>query len=237
MKLTIEGNIAEAERQMKATLQQTKSAIVAGTREGTEALKKSLRADAKAAGLGRLANTWQSKFYRNDGFDAAGLVYSKAPKPMRAFAEGAVIKANGAKYLAIPTNFNRARGRRRARAEKGRGQWANVLISPEEMVRNKRFTFTRPRKDGPGLIWFIQVTKAQAKTRRGIKTTAYAGGQFLLGSGRRARTEPILEAGAVPMFVLVPQVTIKKRINPDIRARRAAEAMPARVLAALQKAE
>lgn len=80
--------------------------IQVGTRETGEALKFSLRKQIRNAGMSRrFSNSWRAKHFKNDGFNPAALVFSKAPKIIRSFDKGLVIKANKREWLAIPTKF------------------------------------------------------------------------------------------------------------------------------------
>ncbi|WP_353799190.1 DUF6441 family protein, partial [Thalassospira sp.] len=64
-----------------------------------------------SAGLGtRLARTWRSRAYPNKGYDAASLVWSKAPQIVRTFDRGTVIKSKSGFWLAIPTASAPKRG-------------------------------------------------------------------------------------------------------------------------------
>jgi hypothetical protein len=81
-------------------------AVTAGVREATEGLKTELRRQITSAGLGtRLANTWRGEVYPEGqpSIGAAGVVWSKVPRLVRLYAEGAVIRSNQGLFLAIPT--------------------------------------------------------------------------------------------------------------------------------------
>ena len=77
-----------------------------GVRQATDGLQAELRSQIAGAGLGeRLARTWRSETYPRAGtsLTPAGLVWSKAPKLVRAFAYGALIRSRNGLFLAIPT--------------------------------------------------------------------------------------------------------------------------------------
>lgn len=85
--------------------------VTAAMKRETRALEKRFEASTMAAGLGQgMARTWQSRVYPpgRDSLGPAGQIWSKAPKAMRAFTEGATITAKGGKFLAIPTDEVRA---------------------------------------------------------------------------------------------------------------------------------
>lgn len=77
----------------------------------TRALEKEFEAATLSAGLGQgMAKSWQSRVYPvgKPSLGAAGQVWSKAPKALRAHAEGATITAKGGRFLAIPSPEVRA---------------------------------------------------------------------------------------------------------------------------------
>lgn len=83
-------------------------AVEAAVSAAGDNLKEVFRADVAAAALGtRLGNAIGSKFYANNGLDAAAIVFprgTKAENIFRAWNEGATIVATGGrKWLAIPT--------------------------------------------------------------------------------------------------------------------------------------
>lgn len=183
--------------------------------DAQEEYRRQVEAAFGPRGGRKLARTIRIKrFPRSDSVNAAVFIFSRAPEIIAGSDSGAVILPKQGRFLAIPTNFNRAHGRRGTRAERGAGGFPGVRVTPEEMVKSG-LAFTRPRKDGPGFIWFLKVTRAQKRVgKRGkLRDLAFAGGLFLVGSGRVGRTRDILEAGAVPMFVLVPQVRIPKKLS------------------------
>jgi hypothetical protein len=96
---------------MRAELRAIENAVASGTKNAGRGLKTGLRRQVTSAGLGqRLANSWRDKHYPNENLDAASLVYSKAPQIIRAFDEGALIRAKLGRFLAIPTENAPRRG-------------------------------------------------------------------------------------------------------------------------------
>jgi hypothetical protein len=178
--------------------------------EEGEALKEDLRSQIRAVGFDKsLEKSWQMKMYprgRRKSISPAAFIYSKTPDIHFGFDQGAFIRpTGGGRYLAIPTNFNRLGGRRAGKPR----------ISPQEMMRYRGMAFTRP---GPGgvLYWFLKVTQASdVGARRSLRL--YAGGDIEVGTGKhkRAWKQKIVTYGAVPMFVLVPQVKLPKVLNID----------------------
>ena len=86
--------IGDLEKVMAEEYALASKAVQSGVGKRTGILKTDLRGQVTRARLGgRLAKTWCGQVYENDGINAAGFVWSKAPKIVRAFDEGAVIRA------------------------------------------------------------------------------------------------------------------------------------------------
>lgn len=171
----------------------------------------------------RMARTWKARVYKNP-INPRALVYSKAPAIISSFMADTIILPKKGKHLAIPTGFNRVSGRKGAK----------VRVTPKEMVASG-LSFTRKRNKGPGLIWFLRITVAETRagwrSRKGkqlagrIRKIAYAGGLVKVGRAGRA-TRDILAARAVPMFILVPQVRQKKRLDLEAEVTRIQNELP-----------
>ncbi len=191
-------------------------AVADAVREAGQAVRTEVKAHTKAAGLGRLGNAWRAKFFRNRGLDAASVVFplgKSARAALAAYETGAIVRPRGGgRYLAIPTGFNRKGGRRAG----------PPLVTPEQMTRAGRAMTFALDAGGRVKLWCIRVLRAQRRvgSARRIRDIATAGGFHVVGSGRVRRTKEILERGFVPLFVLVPQVTIRKRLDVRGLARR-----------------
>jgi hypothetical protein len=186
---------------MRAELRAIERAVASGTKGAGRGLKTGLRRQAASADLGqRLANSWRDKHYPNEKLDAASLVYSKAPQIIRAFDEGALIRAKSGRFLAIPTENAPKRGTDRRR------------ITPKNFPEN-RFGQLRlvPRRNGPSLLVVDGVSASFSR-----KTGNLRG--FRKGSDRARRTGAGLTT--VVMFVLVPQVKLEKRLDVKREAER-----------------
>lgn len=185
----IEGDL---KRFLAEEIKSAEEAVTAGVREGTDGLKQELRRQIAGAGLGlRLANTWRSEVYPKGArsIRAAGLVFSKAPNIARVYEEGAVIRSRHGFFLAIPTL---AAGRfGDGRRKMTPGLW--------ERMHGARLRFVYRRR-GPSLL--------VADNRRA--RTGKRGG-FAKASASSLRTGRGL--ATVPMFLLVPQVTLRKRLD------------------------
>jgi hypothetical protein len=144
--------------------------------------------------------------YPNEKLDAASLIYSKAPQIIRAFDEGASIRARRGRFLAIPTENAPKRGTDRKR------------ISPSNFPE-QRFGQLRlvPRKNGPSLLVVDGVSASFSRKTGDLR-------------GFRKASDRARRAGAglttVVMFVLVPQVKLGKRLDVEREAERWSSKLP-----------
>jgi len=184
-------------------------AVTRGVKLETNRLKTILRQQVVSAfgGRGRgIANAWRSRVFPNVGqsLRAAGIVWTKAPTIIDAFERGVTIRARGSKYLAIPTGFNRQGGRRGAKPR----------VTPQQMVASKQ-SFVRPIKNGRGLVWCLPVRRGE-RVGRG-RAPLIAGGLVSVATGRRKGAaqwqQELLARGFVPMFLLLPEVRLGKRLD------------------------
>jgi hypothetical protein len=193
---------------MQAELRDIERAVATGTRDAGRGLKTELRRQVTSAGLGqRLGNSWRDKHYPNRKLDAASLVYTKAPQIIRAFDEGAVIGSRRGRFLAIPTENAPRKGTD--------GKRIRPSTFPGHRFGSLRFV---PRQSGPSLL---VVDGLQASFSR--KT-----GQL---RGFRRATDRARQSGAglttVVMFLLVPQVKLRKRLDVARAAERWSAQLPA----------
>ncbi|MCK9994510.1 MAG: hypothetical protein Dbin4_03030 [Alphaproteobacteria bacterium] len=163
--------------------------------ESTELVKQDWRRDVRGAGLGnRLANTIRSKVYPNDSpLRTAGLVWTKAPKIIDAHERGATIRAHGGKYLAIPTD---------AAPKKGTD---GKRVTPRTMPSSFGELRFVPRRGKPPLLVADNVRVTGAGRIKG-------GTQVSTSKGR-ARVRQSRSGVAAVMFILVPQVKLKKKFD------------------------
>src|SRR5512134_1237253 len=207
----IQGNLQAL---LKAELRGAERAVTAGVRAATLGLKTELRAQVTGAGLGqRLANTWRSRIYPEGGeqsLSTAGFVWSKAPNLIRLYDEGAIIRSKQGLYLAIPTP---AAGRFADRRQKiTPGAW--------ERIHGIRLRFVY-RQPGPSLL----VADHVRLTARGRAAANIGRRQGAIYSRLSGRTTVLL-------FILVPQVSVKKRLGVDGAAQKWIRALPQLVLQA-----
>lgn len=183
----------------------------------TGALKNDLRDDVRRVGLGdRLSKTWQSKVYPEGGkssMDAAGLVYSKAAHIINAYDSGVVIRARKSKYLAVPLpaaqKYFGLEGKRRR-------------ITPDLFKQKYGYDlrFVKRRGKNPILVadgMRVGKSGSMSKVRASKATKNY---------GARSN---ITRRATVPLFVLIPQVTVRKRLNVKKFADAAVKRLPDRL--------
>lgn len=184
--------------------------------EATQLLKLDLRDDVEAAGLGhRLGMAWRSNVYPQgrNSIDAAGYVWTKVPKIIDAFDRGVTIRSKEGRWLAIPTD---AAGKRApiagAAPAFGSGPGKTARVTPGGFERRTglklRFIY-RPGK--PSLL----VVDAAQRDRLG-RAAPY------LGRGRGAKLYGP-KGMTIVVFILVPQITLRKRLKVDALAEAGAD--------------
>jgi hypothetical protein len=193
---------------MQAELREIELAVATGTRDAGHHLRTELRRQVTSAGLGqRLANSWRDKHYPNQKLDAASLVYTKAPQIIRAFDEGAVIRSRRGRFLAIPTENAPRKG--------SDGKRISASTSPEHRFGPLRFV---PRPSGPSLLVVDGLRASFSRLSGEVR-------------GFRRATDRARRSGqgltTVVMFLLVPQVKLRKRLDVARAAERWSAELPA----------
>ena len=181
--------------------------MTAGIREATDGLKAELRAQITGAGLGsRLANTWRGEVYPKGqpSIGAAGYVWSKAPGIVRLYAEGTVIRSKHGLFLAIPTPAAGRFGDGRRKITPGAWERIHGL--------RLRFVYRRGRLS-------LLVADGARLTRRGRAAPN-------VGRAKGAAFTRLAGRTTVPIFVLVPQVSVRKRLDVDGAAQKWLRALP-----------
>ena len=179
-------------------------AVTAAMRQAADGLKADLRRQVTEAGMGqRLANTWRAELYPKGrkSIKPAGFVFTRAPTIIRAFDQGAVIKSKNGFWLAIPTD---AAGKGPRGKRMTPGLWEQMHGS------HLRFIY---RRGAPSLL-----VAENMRARTGKRGGFAKGSASALRTGRGMTT--------VVMFILVPQVSLKKRLDVDGVAERWASALP-----------
>lgn len=169
-----------------------------------DGLKSNWRAQIVSAGLGtRLSNTIRNKTYpqNQESLRAASLVWSKAPRILSSFEEGVLIRSKDGFWLAIPTE---AAGRGSGRRRLTPGEW--------ERRRGMRLRFVyRPR--GASLL----VADNARLNSKGLAAVSRS------KTGRNQVT--------VPIFILVPQVRLRKKLDLMRAANKAISSVPGLIVA------
>jgi len=196
LKLDIDPDLAEM---MQAEFLAGERAVTAAMRQAGSDLKADWRGQITGAGLGqRLARSIRNKTYpeRGESLDAAAFVWSKAPKIIRAHDRGMLIRSKRGFYLAIPTE---AAGKGRGGARLTPGEW--------ERRRGMRLRFIY-RRNGPSLL---VAEKARINTR---------------GTAVASRSKTGRGQVSAPIFILVPQVKLRKRLDLARDADKVARSVP-----------
>ncbi len=198
--------IGDLEKELLAEVRGGERAVTAAIRLAGSGVKAGWRAQIAGAGLGeRLGRTIRDQYYPKSGesIEAAALVYSKAPHIVGAFEQGVAIRSKDGFWLAIPTP---AAGKG---AKGGR-------ISPHEWEqrngRRLKFVYRRGR---PGLLVDAGDVLLRARV---IKRD---------GTSRAARG---FKNRSVIIFILVPQVQLRKRLDLEAAAREWQDKLPALVV-------
>jgi hypothetical protein len=203
--------VGELREVMADELRAAERAVTSGVRAASDGLKTELRGQITGVGLGsRLANTWRGEVYPKGrpSIGAAGYVWSRASGIVRLYAEGGVIRSRHGLYLAIPLPAAGRFGDNRRKITPGAWERLHGL--------RLRFVYRRGR---PSLL----VADNARLTKRGWLTANIGrskGSAFTRLSGRTT----------VPVFVLVPQVKVRKRLDVDGAARKWIGALPRLVL-------
>jgi len=196
LKLDINPDIAAM---MQAEFLAGERAVTAAMRQAGSDLKADWRGQITSAGLGqRLARSIHNKTYpeRGESLDAAAFIWSKAPKIIHAHDKGVLIRSKNGFYLAIPTE---AAGKGRGGARLTPGEW--------EQRRGMRLRFIY-RRGGPSLL---VTEKARINTR---------------GTAVASRSKTGRGQVTAPIFLLVPQVKLRKRLDLARDAEKVAGAVP-----------
>lgn len=197
--LALTGNL---KREMERELAAAEKAVTAGVRTATAGLKGELRAQVRRAGLGnRLANAWRGQDFPRAGtsLGAKGFVFTRAPRLIEAFAKNTTIRANRGVFLAIPTD---------AAPKRGVG---GRKISPETFPEHRfgPLRFVSRGRGRPALLVVDNVRVGRTGRVGALTSQRKNTGRFTRTTGR----------STVAMFVLVPQVRLRKRLDADRAAR------------------
>ncbi len=183
--------IGDLPKIMRQEIRAGERAVTESVHEAGLRVKEGWREQIAQAGLGRrLGRTIREQTYPKSGasLDAASLIWTKAPKILAAHIKGALIRSKSGFYLAIPT------------PEAGKGMRGGKITPGEWERRNGmrlRFIY---RQGKPGLLVAddARLTKA---------------GRAVANRRKRRKDGILTGAVTVPIFILVPQVRLKKRLD------------------------
>lgn len=199
-RIAISGDIAAG---LQADLEAGAAAVSGAIAIAARGLEQDLEHVTEGAGLGPLSRAWTSQVYPRGraSLGAAGLVYVKGKArtigAIEAHATGAIIRAAGGRFLAIPTDaVPRRRGGR------GGADW----MSPAE-VETAFNADLHLIKTKTGKLLLVMKAIA-AKNRRGFRAAT------------RRRVAQGRETTLVPMFVLIPQARLRKRFDINASVQR-----------------
>lgn len=207
MKVSIQGSIAA---QVDQAVLEVAGALRRGVTTAGKRTQSHLRDEARNAGFrdgGRaIANAWRLQVYPTEGkgersWRPAALVFSKMPEVVTAFDQGAVIVAAKRKFLAIPTPINAPNRRSRMR------------VTPQEMLRLGGFV--RPTRNPRVQLWCLRLRTETTKRGR-LRLFAGRYSEILTGHTRGQQQQRLDYADShsfVPMFFLMRQVTLRKRLD------------------------
>jgi hypothetical protein len=200
--------IGSIEQGLRQEMRRIERAAPEGVRAAGKGLQDELRGQVTGAGLGpKLARTWRHRAYPNRGHDAAALVYSKAPTIIRAHGEGATIRPNASRWLAIPTD---------AAPKRGTGG-KRVTPALVQQMYGRPLRYVRRRGRNPVLV--MDGLVARGGKQGGFRSAS------VRRTKRRGAHVSLSGLTSVAMFVLVRQVRLRKRFDVP----RAAERWSAKV--------
>jgi hypothetical protein len=198
--------LGDLEKELVAEIKGAERAVTAAIRLAGAGVKAGWREQIAGAGLGqRLGRTIRDQYYPRGGnsLSAAALAYSRASHIVGAFDEGPVIRSKDGFWLAIPTA---AAGKGAKGGRITPGEWE------QRYGRRLKFIYRRGRPgllvDGGDVFPRVRVMKRDGTSRaaRGFKNRS------------------------VVIFILVPQVQLRKLLDLEVAAREWQDKLPALVV-------
>jgi hypothetical protein len=198
--------IGDFQKELVAETKGAERAVTAAIRLAGAGVKAGWRAQIAGASLGeRLGRTIRDQYFPKSvtSIEAAALVYSRAPHIVGAFDQGVTIRSKDGFWLAIPT------------AVAGKSLKGGRITPGEWERRNGRRLKFIYRRGRPGLLVDTGDVLARARVMKRD------------GTSRSARS---FKNRSVIVFVLVPQVMLRKRLNLETVAREWQDRLPALVV-------
>lgn len=206
LEVTIEGDI---DAMMRAEYQAVERAVTKAMRDVAGSVKLNWRDQIRGAGLGsRLANVIRSASYpqSRSSLNAGAMVWSKVPLIIGSHERGATIRAAGGAWLAIPLP---AAGKKTGGGRITPAEW--------QFTKGIRLRFVGLRGNKALLV---------ADDARLRKT-----GLAAKKRGKRRKDGILTGAATVPIFVLVRQISLRKRLNLFAAAEAKAASLPGQIIA------
>lgn len=184
-------NADEFRAEMLREIEKGERAVTRAMDGVATAVRDNWRDQIRSAGLGdRLPNTIRAQRYPQSGYslNAAALIWSKAPEIIGSHERGDIIRSKDGFWLSIPTDAaGTGAGGRRLTV----GEW--------ERRRGMRLRFVyRPGKASLLVADDARINSAGLARRKG---------------GRRRKDGILTGAQTVVIFFLVPQVSIRKKLD------------------------
>jgi len=205
------------------------SAVKRAMAEATAATLDDVRRETEGAFKGnRMAKTWRARVFpeRGDSLDASGWIETRAPKIIGPSATGAVIRARGSNWMAVPARGAGTFGLRRD-ANLAFGQTINrrgarERITPAGFERltgmKLRFVYL-----GPSRAMLVVDQAMYGRNSQGNRIRPYSprgrGSRLYGPSGQ-----------TIVVFRLVPHVRMKKRLDLDAVASRGGDRAAAAIV-------
>ena len=205
--IRVEGNLQDL---MASELRAGERAVTSAMRDSGASLKSIWRGQVTSAGLGsRLGNSIRNQTYPKGGTSlrASALVYSKAPKILDGHERGALIRSASGFWLAIPT------------AAAGRGKRGRITPGEWEQKTGRVLRFVYRSGRSALLVDDGRRAAGNVLVRRRVK-------------GGYALRDPVtFKNRTLPIFVLVPQVKLKKRLDLFKAAEAVHALLPSKIVA------
>lgn len=185
--IRIDGDV---DKLMRSEFKAGQRAVSTAMRIAGDGLKNNWRSQVIAAGFGvRMSKAVRSEVFPKGqpSMNAAVLVYTKSPKVFSAHEKGALIRAKDGVWLAIPL------------PAAGRGPNGSRMTPAQWEAKNGRVLRF--------VYWGGRIAKLVDDGTRSFRRT----GDSLAWTNRRAGLRT--KKKSVAIFTLVPQVTLKKRLN------------------------
>ena len=202
---------------LEATLARASHAMTRAEREAvtevTNATRDELRQDLVRAGLGRIERTWRAQVYANANGTTAGWIYSRAEYIVDAFERGATIRSRTGGLIAIPIPGSPAASMRNPRGGGTRVDAARRRFGELKLIPGI------PGRRPPMLVAeSVSINmRGTARSRRRLKSGGFGKG-----------------AATVPLFWLVREARLSRRLNVARIRQRALHRFEARLSHALQ---